>query len=248
MNTVYLSTVSMEKNRWLPKVEDRVPSFRVSDYIEKIEEDGFSGIELWENHYLLSDEAEKQALVDSGAVKVFNSYLSFAQDDHTEIIDAICRFNPMGIKFNFGAIATVDTQIKNALAFADKLPKGCKMLCECHANTLMEVPETAKEVFAKLDDRFEAIVHLQTPMEQLKEIFDCYGDKVTHIHAAYSGQNGFAPYCEGEAKLKENWEFIKSCDFSGTISIEFVKDEKTAEETYQNACKELHWLKDTLMK
>lgn len=249
MNQIYLSTVALEKNRWLPIVADRVPSFKVSDFTERVIADGFSGIELWENHYLLATEEEKKKLIASGVVKIYNSYLSFAKDcDHAEIIEAIRLLKPLGVKFNFGNIETVEKQIANALAFADKLPAGTKMLCECHANTLMEIPETAAKVFEKLDDRFEAIVHLQEPTERITEIFNCYGDRVTHIHAAYSGKNGFAPYREGAERLLKNWEFMQSHGFAGTVSIEFVKDETTAEMTYQNAYTELNWVKETLLK
>ena len=61
MNTlpIYISSVLLEKNRW----GTRVPSLKVSDWSQRMFDAGFDGIELWENHLLLADAAEREAVL-----------------------------------------------------------------------------------------------------------------------------------------------------------------------------------------
>lgn len=245
MRELYLATVAMEKNRWVSPASERIPSFAVSPYTARADADGFSGIELWENHYLLADAEEKAKLEQSGAVRIFNTYLSLETAEHPDVVAAVQRLKPQGIKFNFGKAETADLQISHAIALADALPNGVKLLCECHAGTFMEDPQTAGEVFQRLDDRFGAILHLQDT-EKIPEVLKYYRHRVEHLHIAYSGKNGFALYAEGAERLIFNWNRIKQAGFDGTATIEFVKDGTTAEETYQTACRELAWVKRNL--
>ena len=66
---IYLSTVCLEKNRW----GRREPSFKVSEWTQRLAEYGFDGIELWEFHYLLADDAEKAKLTNLDMPMIYNS-------------------------------------------------------------------------------------------------------------------------------------------------------------------------------
>ena len=70
---VYLATIALEKNRWTT----RQPSYAVSDFLPRLRNDGFDGIELWENHFLLADAQEQRRLADSGIPLIFNTYTRF---------------------------------------------------------------------------------------------------------------------------------------------------------------------------
>ena len=189
MKKIYLGTVSMEKNRWEP---GRVPTFNVSDFIDRAMADGFDGIELWEYHYTHASK-----LAASGVPCIFNSYISLVERNEEafkEIVDAVKAVGATAIKFNLGPswVEEIDVpaQVENLKYFASLLPENVKLLCECHGNTVMEVPEDAGKVFAELDkDRFGAIIHLATENDFIDRCYAAYGDRICHMHCAYQTEN-----------------------------------------------------------
>lgn len=240
--SIYLGSVALEINRWAP---GKIPTYRVSDFLSRITADGFDGIELWANHYLLADETEQKRLRGCGQVAVFNSYVSFDSgltEDLTTNAAAINALVPKAVKFNLGQRETTAVQTETLLRFADLLKPGVRLLCECHANTLMEVPETAAEVFSRLDERFGAIIHLTSTYENALSCFQCYGSRICHIHAANYQKTAFAPLEQASAHILRNYSLMRSMGFDGTVTLEFTPGD-SAETMYRNAIGDLRWLR-----
>ena len=241
--SIYLGTVALETNRWAP---GRIPTFAVSDYADRAAKDGFDGLELWENHFMLASEAEQDKLASSGQVAIFNSYGAFHEgltDNLRQVAAAINRIHPKAIKYNLNRTDLVDEQVNGLLAFADLLTSDIRLLCECHAGTCMEQAEAAAAVFARLDDRFGAIIHLKEPMDTIKARFDAYGDRICHIHAANWNGSDYEPLANGASVLLENLNYMKSRGFAGTYTLEFTYGLQIAlPALYDNAVADLKWL------
>jgi len=211
---IYLATVLLEKNRW----SSRKPSFKVSDWAQRIADAGFDGIELWENHLLLADRSEWEALRNSPvSVPILNTYCGFDDDsaDARSASAELARYLDVGaVKFNFGNEPTqVDAYLRNLLAWQGELPDGCRLLCECHANTVLEYPDKALAVFAPIMDQIEIIVHGFSGDDEtnLVQRTECFGSSITHVHAVLTEKEG-AP---------RRVEILKDAGFNGTFSIEF---------------------------
>jgi len=240
---VYLGTVALETNRWAP---GRIPTFRVSDYLRRCTEDGFDGLELWENHFLLAQEVERQLLCHSGQIAIFNTYASFEAgltDSLRASAAAINRIAPQAIKFNLGSRREVDRQVDVLLAFADLLRPGVRLLCECHSGTCMDTPEEAAAVFDRLDERFGAIIHLKQTREFHKVRFDAYGSRICHLHMA----NWCGSECEpmnASPELADTFRYLRELGFSVTYTLEFTKGFRLKlPALYENAVADLRWLK-----
>lgn len=250
MKKIYLGTIALEKNRW---AKGRNPSFNVSDFIPNLKDDGFYGMELWEYHYTLATDEEKAKLAECDIPFYFNTYISIEKRNDElfkSIGDAVKAIGATAVKFNFSRnwgedIPTVSTQLENLKRFTDFLPADVKMLCECHANTVMEVPEDAGEIFAKLDkEKYGAIIHFETDTELADRCFESYGDRICHMHCQYKGgAPGFQSMDDGTGKAEHLVNYYKNKGFDGTMAIEFVKFEESAEQHYENAKKELKYLR-----
>lgn len=246
----------MEKNRWAP---GRVPTFNVSDFIDKAKADGFDGIELWQYHYTLASDEEKAKLAASGIPFIFNSYISLVERNDElfkEIGDAVKALGAKAIKFNLGPSyvdeINVPEQIENLKRFSEFLPADVKLLSECHGNTVMEVPEEAGEIFAKLDkERYGAIIHLASENDFIDRCYAAYGDRICHIHCAYQveTENGkeFAAMNDGSGYVEDKINYFVNKGFNGSLNIEFVKFEDTAEAHYEHAVDNMKYLR-TLYK
>ena len=242
MKKIYFSTVALEKNRWTP---DKIPMYRASDYVTRAINDGFAGVELWENHYHLADDAEKNKLINAGAEYIFSTYFNLADgltDDIKAVADAINTLGAVGLKFNFANNKfgtdkdSLMAQRDTLLRFADMISHDVKLLCECHPMTPMEVPETAGEMFETLDERFGAIVHLNSEPDVVKKAFECYGNRIIHIHSSARLPNKvFIRLCEKSEVIDRNMNFLLSNGFNGTITTEFVKEDPNLDVCYENA-------------
>lgn len=225
--SIYLSSVLLEKNRW----RSREPSFKVSDWSRRIADAGFDGIELWENHLLLADSAERDAvLAGPSPVAILNTYCGF--DDAGAAARAasagLARFLDVpGVKFNFGnEAAQIPAYLDNLLAWRDQLPAGCRLLCECHPGTVLEAADKAVAILAPVRGEVEIIVHAMGGGSDasVQSWLDAFGPAVTHIHVAGSGIPG-----ERYSALNElphaprRIEMLKGKGFSGTWSVEFCK-------------------------
>ena len=254
MKNVFLGTIALEKNRW---AEGRIPTIKASNYVKRALDSGFAGMELWENHYMLADGAEKKKLCDSGAVRIFNSYLSLKEgltDNLKSVAEAVRALGADFIKYNYSlrdfdsepgyTRKDYEEQTDTLLRFAELLPANVKLLCECHANTLMEKPEIAGEVFKHLDERFGAIIHLSAERALAEGCFRCYGERICHIHTAYrSKEKRFELLESADALLRGNMQYFKKCGFCGSATVEFTKEEGGAEAAYENALKDMRYIK-----
>jgi hypothetical protein len=145
----------------------------------------------------------------------------------------------------------IETMMKHRdtlLKFAELLKGDVKLLCECHGWTSMEVPERAAEIFRTLDERFGAIIHLGTEPELARRCFECYGDRICHIHTAASTENGFVLLSDKDELMRGNLEHFISKGFNGTFTLEFVKEEDTMEAHYANTIKDFDYIKSILAK
>ncbi|MFZ4396177.1 MAG: sugar phosphate isomerase/epimerase family protein [Kiritimatiellia bacterium] len=223
---VNFGTVLLESNRWTP---EKIPTYRVSEWAAAIHDAGFSGLELWENHAALADEAEQVALSRlSLPVVIFNSYCTF--DDagagaRQRAAEYVRRFGARGVKFNFGnEAARTDEYVRNLRAWADTLPAGCRLLCECHGGTVLETPEQVARVLAPLAGRVEIIVHpFAGERATLQQWLDGFGPAVTHVHVA--GLRGKWPMIRLEEMADEaqaRLALLRKAGFAGTWTLEFT--------------------------
>jgi hypothetical protein len=126
-NPIYFATICIEPNRWS---EGREPAVEVSAWIERALDDGFDGVELWENHWCLASPAERtrlESLADgplagesatgetagdhavSPASCILSTYFSFDRariptgvQEPQQILRAMNALQCGGIKFNVG--------------------------------------------------------------------------------------------------------------------------------------------------
>lgn len=246
---IYLATVALEKNRWASKV----PSLRVSEWIPRIREAGFDGIELWENHAEAVAEGERHAL-KSIPVKIFNSYCDFTDaggEGRARAVLSSGFFGCGGMKWNVGnEIARRDEYLRNAAAMVAKLPRGFRFCCECHPGTILETPVQAKRFLDELAHRTEefgvaikAIVHPISGPVDLAEWFDALGDRIDHAHLqARSAENKVVALKDDEARVLKRLSFMKTRGYRGTWSIEFVegtgKPGENVEGLFRQACED----------
>lgn len=254
MSEIYLCSVALEKNRWAP---GRMPSFQVSDLIPDILNGGFDGIELWQYHYTNASGEEKEKLSESSVPFYLGTYVSLVNrnDDSYKALGAAAKaIRAKGFKFNFGkkpeeGVIDYSAQLENLKYLAECLPNYTKLLCECHAGTIMEIPEIAGEVFSKLDkERFGAIIHLETAKDFADKCFDYYGDRICHIHCQHrNGGDSLIPMDDGTGNVKDLIDYYSSKGFNGTYAIEFVKFEDNATAHLKHAIKDARFL-NTLIK
>jgi sugar phosphate isomerase/epimerase len=217
---ILLGTVLLETERW----RSGLPTFRVSEWMGRIADAGFDGIELWQNHALRADESERAAIARSTLpVHCFNSYLTFTDDsvdDVAPVADLIKRLRCRTVKFNFlNDPALRDEQLRHISAFAAMLPAEVRLLCECHNKTLADTPAAASELLDALGsaDRFGAIVHAFSDAERLGAWFDRLGDRIVHAHCTLPPPGGDADAPVGAAVCR-----MQSLGFTGTWTIEFT--------------------------
>ncbi len=250
---IFIGTVLLEKNRW----KSRIPSLLVSEWAERFRNDGFDGIELWENHVLLNSPEEIDALKNSGfPIAVYNSYVTFddeGAEKRARAADAACRLGAKAVKYNFGDdISLRDTYIKNLKDWVSKLPSDCRILCECHANTIMEDPVFAAEVFRELgEDRYQAIVHGMIDPSDLEKWFVHLGKTITHVHVAGMKDGKYIRLRKIQERLKENLKIMRDAGFSGSFTLEFTEGCATPgeniEDVYNSALDDLKVLREALL-
>jgi sugar phosphate isomerase/epimerase len=230
-NEIYIGSVALEPNRWKKGQE---PSFRVSDWIALFMEAGFDGIELWQNHALKADDAELARLQSSVVpVKIFNSYVNFSSDgaeDRARVAEMVTELGCDGVKFNFGKNGGDLSSYKSHFgSWLNQLPPDCRILCECHAGTVLEEPHDAHRILSSFkDDRIEIIFH--GPPENpaaLDPWFDLFSEKMTHMHM----QTRTGRYDRNSELWAERFLALKKLGFAGSWSIEFTEGSGSKEET-----------------
>jgi sugar phosphate isomerase/epimerase len=162
---VYLASILLERNRWGPL--PRYPHCQLSEWLPQIAEAGFDGIELWENHWTYAGlEARAKLVASHVPIRLFNSYLSPSTANPEEISQLASALRTLGaivrgVKFNLAdRPARTDVEFQAALRLAQQLPPGMVLYCECHADSVVDTPESAAAAFSVWPPgKFAAILH-----------------------------------------------------------------------------------------
>lgn len=250
---IYLGTILLEHNRWWGKGE-KGPSFLVSDWTQRATDDGFNGLELWENHGLMADADEQERLRTGPCpVTIFNAYDRCETETlpvRKQIAELANFFGSKGMKYNFGKDPDLDeVYVRNVKEWREMFPEDFRFLCECHRGSMVEKPERGAEVFARLDQPgHEVIVHgINNDEADVRERFRYYGERVTHLHCNLS-MNGLM----SEEALRDRLALLHDLGFSGTYTIEFVEglrneDPVSIEELYRTAVRDMRLLRKYLI-
>ncbi len=240
---IYIATVALERTRWGRKE----CSFCVSEWLGRFAADGFDGVELWENHYLLADSEEQRRLAESGQIVIYNSYVGFDDDSadaRATAAEAIARISPRGVKYNFGHKQELTEEYaRNLMGWEKQIPERCVLLCECHGGTVLETIEAARTVFDPLDpDRFGLMVHCSSGASDSAKWLEVFGDRVKHIHVQLRDAESDPSTTEGGAGLRQGLSGLFAAGFRGSISVEFTRGigkDEDIEVLYKNACTDL---------
>lgn len=244
-NPIYLATVCLDRNRWGSKQ----PAIKVSDWLDRIESDGFDGIELWEFHYTNADDAERARLIElAPRIPLYNIYATFG-DEQQEVAARkqaaadITALNPTGFKYNVGRNAdALDSYKRNVVEFAAQIPESTRLLCECHPGTPLETVDAAKAFFDDLDPtRFGVIAHSRNDPADLKPWVTAFGPRLQHLHVQAREPESDPDNPNVQAGIDACVDLLKAHSFAGSTSIEFTrgigKDERL-ETIYANAVKD----------
>ena len=251
MSQFLIGTVLLEKNRW----GSRVPTFRVSEWLNRFAADGFDGIELWENHVLRAEG--ELALLENAVppVAVYNMYADFADDSKPALAQAaenIRRLGATGVKFNFGSDAGKLAEYKqNLLAFADMLPADCVLLCEVHQGTVLEDVAVAAEFFKDLPaDQFQIITHaFSGSAADLQAQFDAFGSRISLVHVQHVKDNVRVRLDRDADFARECIRVLKANSFAGGFTLEFTEGTQASDENiemlYENAKLDMQFIKES---
>ncbi len=247
-----IGSVCLERNRW----GSRVPSFAVSDWLQRFKADGFDGVELWQFHYTAADAAERERLDQAASLlPIYNSYIGFDDADapaREEAVAIISRLGSGGVKFNVGGKPELLAEYRrNLLSWADALPASCRLLCECHPGTILETPGAAASFFADLDpERFGVIVHVgNADADGVASWFDAFGARVWHLHVACRATELDPETPAGRAALGTSLAVVKSHGFTGSVKLEFTRGigrGEVIETLYANVCTDMRFCREIL--
>lgn len=250
--TVYLASVLLEPQRWK---RGHPASIALSRHAAAAAAAGFDGWELFANHWLEAPPAERAALrAGPLPVAVFNGYADFgpegAEARAAEAAAAVA-LGAAGLKFNFGSDVTLLDDYRRALdALLAALPQGCRALCECHPNTLLESPDAAWAVAADYPpERLGLIVHPFAADGALDLWFDVCGPRIVHAHVqTRAPDRRFARLDARPTHTAAVLERLHGLGFAGTFSVEFTEGVQTAGETPElllaNAAADLAFLRE----
>lgn len=226
---VYFSTILLEANRWR---RDQPKQVAASDWLDRIEEAGFDGIELFEPHFLLASTAERNRILAHPLAKpIFNSYLTLDAGGaigRSQAASAIQETGARAFKFNLGkSRENVEAEIECLRGFLSELPDSVEAWCECHPGTSIETPETAAEVLLPLGERVKIMVHpFLSTAEDLRAWLGHFGARVTHAHVqmrAPEDEHSFVSPREFAEKSRERVAILGEAGYAGGFTIEFVK-------------------------
>ena len=254
-NKVYIGTILLELNRWS---SPKTPTYLVSEWLDRFQEAGFDGMELWEYHVTLCPPEELAKLEASDfPVAVYNSYCDFSNESRSEQRAAagmIRQLDAEAVKFNVGKEpALKDVYLGNLRTWGESLPEDCRLLCECHGGTIVEEPTAASEFFDELrGDRWQFIVHcLMNDLDRLKEWFSAFGQSITHTHIQMVDEDGKRVRLESDPKhVKEAIKIMRRAGYRGSFTLEFTEGtsalDENIEDLWKAALDDLSFLKSLL--
>jgi sugar phosphate isomerase/epimerase len=255
---IYLATVCLEPNRW----GSRIGSIRVSEWLDRIREAGFDGIELWESHALDSTPEELEALRASGVpVKIFNTYASGNPDDaerRTKVLDLALALGAEGLKFNFGYLPgglvspgdlgpawKFTREVAAIDEWLSSFPVGFRRLCELHPGASVSVDDlpAAVGVLGTMSSEVQAISHaFNVNSSSLQTHIDLLSDRLTHVHCQRICEDGV----DGPAALHR----LRAGGFEGSFCIEFTTGvgdaDENINEVFENARRDMELLRGWL--
>ena len=250
---IYLGTILLEPQRWS---RDKEPSYAVSAWLERIKAAGFDGIELWENHYVKTDAAERELLrAKATTLAIYNAYAGLeAENAHQRAISAqnATELGAQAMKFNVGSdAARLDEYVTNAAAWADLLPKSTQLWCECHPGTALETPQAAARAFDIWDEaRFGVMIHPFTTEPQiLRDWLRLLGPRVRHSHVQIRDADGRPTCLDTQPEMvRAALEILRDEGFAGSFTMEFTLGTSTAHDQsellWPNALRDLAFLRD----
>ena len=265
---IYFGTILIEPNRWQP---GKVPSIQVSDWLPRIREAGFDGIELWENHGLQASDEELDRLAGCELPIIYGTYDSCeddTQDRRHQITEVIQRLGARGMKYNLGGDPERwEEYVRNAAAWAAELGPEFRMLCECHGGTVVSDAERAVRAFAEMEQimnaercggpGMEAILHICSEQETVRKRVEVFGDRLGHIHVQKIEGSAAGPGLRLDRRPEEiraRLRVLREAGFNGTFTLEFTEGVlKTqspgdVEMLFENALADLCFLRDELEK
>jgi len=252
---IYIATILLERNR---HQEPKVPTYRVSEWMGRFARDGFDGIELWENHAALADEAERAAIRDADPpVAVFNTYAPFGADGADQrdaAAEMTAYFRAAGAKYNLGPDPDLwDTYVASVREWAGRLPPDCRVLCECHPGTVVEAPDAAERLLDALGaPRFQAMIHpFSRGLDVLEAWLDRLGGRITHAHVQYRPEGKEAQRLSAAPKRNaEVCQMLRERGWAGSLSLEFTegmnRPDESIEDSYRAALDDRDFLREHL--
>ncbi|MFQ3670788.1 MAG: hypothetical protein SNJ84_04960, partial [Verrucomicrobiia bacterium] len=225
MTAMYLGTILLERNRWR---KEREPSwFPDEGWCHRFAEAGFSGMELWENHWKLGSPMARAALIESPCpVRVFNWYGSPGRaEEEGALLVALEALGEgvRGVKFNVAQDEEMArAQAKAVPKLLSRMPPGVGLWCECHGGTAAETPEGAAWFFEEWPEGVGAIVH---PFTQagLDRWWELLGARIVHLHLqARTSEGGWLQPVPGMRGVDEGAAFLAAQGFAGSATVEFV--------------------------
>ena len=249
--SIFLGSICLEPNRWSPS---KLPSYRVSDWLQRIETAGFDGIELWENHFLLADATEQNALLAATPLAIYNSY-ALPDADSADARAASARgvesLGARAVKFNVGHDKTrLDEELAVVAAWARQMP-GAKLLCECHPGTSLETPQAAQRAFEVWDAaQFGVMIHpFTTPLDELRDWLRLLGPKAEHAHSQIRDGDGRPVRLDQRPdEARRALDVLREGSFAGGFTIEFTLGTSTTDDVteilWDNAVRDLEFLRE----
>ena len=229
MVQIYLATIALEPNRWFGVTQDRWATITASEWLDRIRDAGFDGIELWEAHATEADPSDLEAIFEHDlGVAVYNTYVSF--DDESDAArqlaaEMIRRSGARKVKWNTGAErddAALDAYAERLARWVAELP-GVQAVCECHDGSAMDDPAAAARVLSAGDpaDVVGALVHTHDSHDLLRAKFDAYGERISHVHINHLNLKS-PPLADIRDEFTATVDLLTQLGFNGAWSLEFV--------------------------
>lgn len=254
---IYFGSIAIEPNRWKPECQPRI---HFSEWLSRVNDSGFDGIELWQRHYTQGSRIEKERLTsESNPPAIFNSYATFENTDESrvqrnELALAILETRARAVKFNLGTDASREEEyIRQFCEWSKILPAEIQLLYECHPGDIGDKPDAAQTIVKKINNpNIGIIVHpFCLSPENLQEWFDCFPDSIRHLHVHQRSEAGVFNLLEFSPQKNEiQCKILRQRGFRGTLTVEFTKgtalERESPDEIFRNACSDLQFLRSNL--
>ena len=229
MADIFLGTIALEPNRWFGVTSERWGTLTLSDWLDPISTAGFDGIELWESHLRDAGPTEVDAILSHPLpLRIFNTYVNFDDEGdaaRTTAAEWVRRSGADAAKWNTGPErddAAIGGYGERLARWAAELP-GVRLTCECHDGSAMDDAAVAARVLAAGGDPSvsQALIHANDGHDRIREKFDAYGDRITHVHINHLDA-GSPRLVDIRDDLAATARLLADLGFVGTWTLEFV--------------------------